>query len=490
MKVFDGNWKAFFARTTVFCIAAFGTIRLAVARDGVAGGPARSLVTVAGTLTGVSGATPVTFEFRRVGSTTVLCTPQVTITPGAGGAFSVPVPLDLPELSSRCPDDLFDGRDVQVRALAGGNEVAGWALINPVPYAHFASVAGIAGAARGSGPYGLSLLYDSAGRLCVQCNGATCSDSNPGFVVFSNGSSAQIAVDRVVTNSCVADARSTAPDLNRQPFGTTVGAAWSQDRPFALYACRGSSGPLFALSPDPTFIAVPAASRIALPGRPVMELIDSVLFFWGTAAPSGSPCMLIGSFRMQKNALDNWTVSTLDAGDGINHYSNFGARSFTMPTGQRGAPAGQYLKYDYPYNPTWVLPTYRSVQYTYSIGQDGYVDGAFHFKNNVGDPGTVPGSSSSTNMVLVVPNIPAQNALAGDRVGSGTSVGFGLALGTRPSGFHMFRTVVLTFADVNSLWFFYNVPGTDGDANEITPNDQGSEERSLRGSFRYRAFPQ
>lgn len=146
MKVFDNSWRAFVMRGLVLCAAVFGTVRLAIARDGVAGGPARSYVTVAGTLTGVSGATPVTFEFRRTSAPMiVLCAPQVRVTPGAGGTFSVPVPLDQPELPStaRCPDDLFDGRDVQVHVLVGGTEVA-TAPINPVPYAHYASVAGVA----------------------------------------------------------------------------------------------------------------------------------------------------------------------------------------------------------------------------------------------------------------------------------------------------------------------------------------------------------
>jgi formylglycine-generating enzyme required for sulfatase activity len=147
VKVFDNSWRTFAVRAAVLGAIVFGAVRFAVARPGVAGGPAGSFVTVAGTLTGVSGATMATFEFRRTGSTVVLCAPQVTITPGAGGAFSVPVPLDQPELSAtaRCPDDLFDGRDVQVRVVIGGNEVATWAPINPVPYAHYASVAGQVG---------------------------------------------------------------------------------------------------------------------------------------------------------------------------------------------------------------------------------------------------------------------------------------------------------------------------------------------------------
>ena len=152
MKVFDSSWRTFAVRAVVLggvmFGAVFGAVRLAVARPGVAGGSARSYVTVAGTLTGVPGETMVTFEFRRASNPTVLCSPQVMITPGMGGTFSASVPLDQPELTgtTRCPDDLFDGQDVQVRVVIGGNPVGTWAPINPVPYAHYASVAGQYGA--------------------------------------------------------------------------------------------------------------------------------------------------------------------------------------------------------------------------------------------------------------------------------------------------------------------------------------------------------
>ena len=124
----------------------FVALRAALARNGSTGS-ARSFVTVAGTLTGVSGPTAVTFEFRRPGATTAECAPVVTITPEAGGAFSAEVPLDMPELTMRCPDALFDGRDVVVRATVGGRTVAE-AAVNPVPYAHFATNAGSAAVAQ------------------------------------------------------------------------------------------------------------------------------------------------------------------------------------------------------------------------------------------------------------------------------------------------------------------------------------------------------
>lgn len=141
---------AFLTRTIIaVCLGSIGVfiaVRAAVARDGVTG-RARSFVTVAGTLSGpgiTPGARPVvTFEFLRSedgGAPSVACRSSVAVAVGADGTFSEAIPLHAG--APACPDTLFDGRDVLVRALIGGTEVAAPAPINPVPYAHFATQAG------------------------------------------------------------------------------------------------------------------------------------------------------------------------------------------------------------------------------------------------------------------------------------------------------------------------------------------------------------
>lgn len=142
MKVFDGSWKSFAVRTVVFCAAVFGTMRLATARDGVAGGPARSSVTAAGTLTGVTGTASVRFRFfdARTGGTP-LCESS---RPVEAGPFSVEVPLEGTGTSGPRCMTMFDGADVFVEVAVNGTTIGERASINPVPYAHFASVAGVA----------------------------------------------------------------------------------------------------------------------------------------------------------------------------------------------------------------------------------------------------------------------------------------------------------------------------------------------------------
>lgn len=148
MRGIDNGWRTFVVRTLVFSVAVFGAVRLAVARDGVAGGPARSFVTVAGTVTGLPGdprSTTMRFTFHRTmrEGGLMLCSPEVRDVPIApGGAFAVQVPLDA--MATPCPGDIFDGRDVEVDIAVGGTAVVTNAAINPVPYAHYASVAGVA----------------------------------------------------------------------------------------------------------------------------------------------------------------------------------------------------------------------------------------------------------------------------------------------------------------------------------------------------------
>ena len=74
MRLEDSSWKRFVARALVLSAMIFGAVRLAVADPGGAGGAARSYVTVAGTLTGVTGTATARFRFydaRTAG--TLLC---------------------------------------------------------------------------------------------------------------------------------------------------------------------------------------------------------------------------------------------------------------------------------------------------------------------------------------------------------------------------------------------------------------------------------
>lgn len=155
MKAMDTSWKTFLLRALVLGAVIFVAVRTAVARPGVPGGAARSFVTIAGTITGTgaSGALTAEFRFHRPGAMP-RCAPQVMITnrDPATGDFSVEVPLD--QSGRVCPDDLFDGSDVQVDVVVNGEAVATNAAINPVPYAIHADLAVNAVNATNASQYG------------------------------------------------------------------------------------------------------------------------------------------------------------------------------------------------------------------------------------------------------------------------------------------------------------------------------------------------
>jgi formylglycine-generating enzyme required for sulfatase activity len=157
MKLTDGSWKTFLARTLVFgavvSLGVFVAVRAATARDGVAGGNTRDKLSFAGTLSGnglaVGSVVTLTFRFHRPGgAATPLCESRVPAMIGANNSVAVEVPIDADtDGGPRCPAGMFDGSDVQFDVLvtpSGGTatEVATYQSINPVPYARYADRVG------------------------------------------------------------------------------------------------------------------------------------------------------------------------------------------------------------------------------------------------------------------------------------------------------------------------------------------------------------
>ncbi|MBI5517555.1 MAG: SUMF1/EgtB/PvdO family nonheme iron enzyme [Deltaproteobacteria bacterium] len=141
MNALAMEWRRFLPRVLVLGVVIFGAMRLAGARPGVAGGPSRSFLTVAGTLTGTFPTPPLAaFRFERASDGRTLCGPQVPITnrDPTTGAFSVEVPLDQEGAGRTCGDALFDGSDVVVDVLINGEEIVRDRPINPVPSAIYA----------------------------------------------------------------------------------------------------------------------------------------------------------------------------------------------------------------------------------------------------------------------------------------------------------------------------------------------------------------
>lgn len=130
-------WKTFAVQAALMGIVVFVAVKAAVAREGVSSGPARTYLTVAGTLAGVDRTRATPAQFTLESARGFSCGPISVSIPAAVGAsesFSVEVPID------ECRSDLFDGANVTARIQVAGLNVS--TVVNPVPYAHFADVAG------------------------------------------------------------------------------------------------------------------------------------------------------------------------------------------------------------------------------------------------------------------------------------------------------------------------------------------------------------
>lgn len=205
MKVFDSGWRTFAVRAVVLGAVVFGAVRLAVARPGVAGGPARSFVTVAGTLSGVTGTAMARFRFydARVGGT-MLCESSVMID---GGAFSKEVPLEgTGATGPRCLT-MFDGTDVFVEVAINETPVGERNPVNPVPYAHFASVAGALVHKTGWQQIGMDRYVFSA-----YLRGADVPACVSGFMTYNIGLPSSVPTARDTLFSGVIDVM-TRPDV-------------------------------------------------------------------------------------------------------------------------------------------------------------------------------------------------------------------------------------------------------------------------------------
>lgn len=103
-------------------------------------GEARSSFTVAGSLTLPAGATrPPTmrFVFHKTGAADCSVDTRADMPP-TGDQFTAQIDYDA------CGRTFFDGSDVTADVLVNGAIVVSGQAVNPVPYAHFASTAGVA----------------------------------------------------------------------------------------------------------------------------------------------------------------------------------------------------------------------------------------------------------------------------------------------------------------------------------------------------------
>lgn len=167
-------------------------------------------------------------------------------------------------------------------------------------------------------------------------------------------------------------------------FGTTSIVAWGNAAPFAIYVSTDGTTPVLFLSRNPTATTTPSSTGIGYKDTPPSSQAQTNFFAWSatdvTSTHASKPCWLIGSIRMTKNSSDNWAITTLDNGDGLGNYYNFGARIFTMPTGQNGADITKYVST----NGGGTAPAYDSVTFQYILELNGLCLMSFALSNSAG----------------------------------------------------------------------------------------------------------
>lgn len=243
------------------------------------------------------------------------------------------------------------------------------------------------GAPQKVGPYGINLNLTS-GELEIECNNAACSTSNPGFVVMQSNTSGDIETLIVDEATHLFEDASATSDIIGMEFGTTAGTAWGSDSPFAVYALNCSSTIYFGISTNPALTTSPASAGIGYHGNPSTNNTDDDMFVLTstdvTSTCASAPALLIGAYRMTKDASDDWTTTALDDGDGIGVQAyNFGVRVYDNVKGHYGSSAGKFGN-----DSSGAWPAWSTEEYKYKVFLNGQCWAQIFFDNDGGTDGS------------------------------------------------------------------------------------------------------
>ncbi len=245
----------------------------------------------------------------------------------------------------------------------------------------------------------VGITYASSTFTVTGANGAVLSSRNAVYIGLPSAiSPGQFKVYRVTASQSFID-RTGASTINGNLFGFLTGDVQTSDVPFFLYAVSNSSA---GVSPETaiSFMISRQAARKSSPiaadiGKTGSAVADNEWSFFALGNPTvadyaSSPCLMIGSFRMTKVALnDGWGVTTLDSRDGIGQYQQ--NRRFFLDTGVLGAKAGSHWL-----NNGGTAPTFNDAEAAYFIRPNGYLDA-----NYTGTTTSVNGAGAVGASVIV-----------------------------------------------------------------------------------------
>lgn len=218
------------------------------------------------------------------------------------------------------------------------------------------------------GAIGLSLTYSGTTLTIAGSDGTSLATFNA-TTSTQNQSTFGQQVTSVISNNYTTTF-GAASNTSGALFGVTSGVAWGNPLPFFVYIVEGTSSGIltFMFSRQPNVTTSPIAASISKAGS-IVNVSQADFFAMDSSITvanfASKPCICVGSFRATMSAANNWTVTALDAGDGMWQFQE--GRAFTFPTGQLGAATGTHLL-----NNGGTAPVFTSEGAVYYVDRSGY----------------------------------------------------------------------------------------------------------------------
>ena len=320
-----------------------------------------------------------------------------------------------------------------------------------------------------NGPHvhNIGISYSSPNFTIEGADGRALSASNPGVIVVPSQSSLGDFVRFNITSNQFFIDDTGASEIIGNTFGTTAGVAWANPLPFFLYAVPNDAETVvsFMISRYPHLKQSPAAAAIGDPGSPIADAEASMWALDNITQTSfeSNPCVAIGSFRMVKSTLDDWTVQTLDSQDSIGSFND--DRFFTFPLGQNGGATGTYFS-----DNGGTAPIFTTNQYSFKIARNGRCT---IFTNIRGDGGLDGAGAVLSLMAVPYVSIDTDAAVNNQGIAQVNSAGTG------------FIFTIVNFLIGSTLTSF----ATDAGSNIVNSNfSKGGRDILFAGTYDMQAF--
>lgn len=326
--------------------------------------------------------------------------------------------------------------------------------------------------------------YNAGTFSVVGADGNALSASNKLKAVIKKSTGAPLVVTFTSSPSFQDDAHASDSDFvgtGTMSWGTTAAVAWGNDMPFLLGICTADDSgttPVMVIARGPV-ATTGASTNIGYHDNAPSSASQNNVFALTasniTATHANRPITWIGSFRMTKSASDDWTVTALDYGDGINNFYNFGTREYDMVVGQMGVVSGRYFVVSGGTAPTYTATNF----YKYTISMLGFVNCIFQFINTSG--GT---AGSGTNACAMTSPYRYKDYTS---FGSGTKPTIGTCYISNLGSVDTLGNILFDSGTSGLIHLAYQSTILTAAAT-MSGNNQGNVSRKLMGSFSYQAF--